>query len=440
MRYVRTRVVAGAAVFCVTTAGILAILARNAPPRPNVVLIVIDALRPDHLACYGYSRELSPTIHALARRGALFRQAISQGTWTLPSVTSLFLSQYVSVHRVESVERRIADRATTLAEILRGHGYATGAFVMAGFPSAAFGMSQGFDHFRAMTGGSESMNPAIVKWLSERKRPFFLYVHYPDAHYPYRLPNPYRENYGAGYSGPADGMAPLGRLRDKLQPKDVQHLIDLYDNEISHVDFQLRTVVNALKALGLEEDTSIMLTADHGEAFLEHRKQLGHRGWPYEELVRVPLIVKGPQARAGTIVSQQVETIDLAPTILEMAGIRADANMQGHSLLPLLRGETQPASYAFSECLPLHLEAVRTERWKLIRNDESGERELYDLHEDPQERIDLAARRPALTKALGEVLLRFRQSNEALSAGREAAVANPDPKTLEQLRDLGYVQ
>jgi len=407
--------------------------------RPNVILISIDALRPDHLGAYGYHRDLSPQLDSLAAQGTRFADAISQATWTLPSVTSLFLSQYVSTHGVEAADARIPGEAQTLAEVLRAHGYATAAFVIGVYTSWDFGMDQGFTHFVGDAGRAEQRVALMRQWIEGRDqaKPFFLYAHFIDVHHPYRSRNPYGEQYGVGYRGFVNGTEPLGKIAAKLAPDDLQHLIDLYDNGVAHADFHVGRFLSWLRDAGLDAATLVILTADHGEAFLEHRNMLGHRGWPYEELIRVPLLMRGPGIPAGRVVSTPVEQIDLAPTILDFCAIEPGPTMQGRSLRPLLQRAGAHKPYTYSEFLPYQLKAIRSDAWKLIADHKTGAHELFDLRADGAERRNLAAERPEVVQELLTQLSSFATAN--LAWNRRPETAEVQPATREQLRALGYL-
>ncbi len=408
------------------------------PGSPNVIVIVVDALRPDHVAAYGYHRALSPAIDRFAAEGTLFRTAVSQATWTLPSVSSLFLSQYVDTHGIEKIDGRIPEGAETLAEVLQAHGYATGAFAIGAYTSRDFGMDQGFDFFVSEGANAESRTAAMQKWIAAQAQPFFIYAHFVDVHYPYQAQNPYRENYGAEYRGRVDGVQPFGSIAATLGREDVQHLIDLYDNGVAYADFHLGRFFAWLRTASLDQHTVVLITADHGEAFQEHARMLGHRGMPYDELIRVPLLMRGPGIAAGQAIDMPVEHIDLAPTILDLCGIEPGPAMQGHSLRPVLAGGTAPERYVFSEYLPGEIKAIRSREWKLIADYKTGQHQLFDLRADAAEQHNLAAERPKVVQQLLAELASFSAANLAVKLGEPGPAAEIGAKTREQLRALGY--
>ncbi len=429
-------------------AGLIAACSPEPPQPPNVLVLSVDALRADHLGAYGYPRDTSPAIDALAARGTRFENAISQATWTLPSVTSLFLSQYVSTHGVEHPKHsKIPDAAETLAERMRDHGYRTGAFVMGAYTSRDFGMDQGFETFVPRAGPVAEKNDKLLRWIDGGEGRFFAYVHYVDVHHPYKEENPYRPSYGAGYQGPVNGKDKLGTWIPTMTPEGLQHLVDLYDDSVSFVDFHLGELFRALDERGLRDDTLLILTADHGEAFFEHDSMLGHRGKPFDELIRVPLIVAGPGfSRRGTngatprgrTVEALVEAVDLAPTILEACGISPGPAMQGRSLTPLVAGGEVDKPLAFAESLPQGLSMVRDLEWKLIFESCPERRRLFHLASDPGEQTDVAKQHPAVAERMMRLLAAFRRANEALAAP-EPEGADVGDDTLHQLRALGYV-
>lgn len=419
---------------------LLAACARESPRPLNVLVLSVDALRPDHLGAYGYPRDTSPAIDALAARGVRFENAISQATWTLPSVTSLFLSQYVSTHGVEHPRHsKIPEAAETLAERMRDHGYRTSAFVMGAYTSREFGMDQGFETFVSNAGRAAKKNDALLRWIDGGEGRFFAYVHYVDVHHPYVEANPYRQSYGAGYQGPVNGKDKLGKWVPAMTPEGLQHLVDLYDDSVSFIDNHLGELFRALDERGLRDSTLLILTADHGEAFFEHEAMLGHRGKPYGELIRVPLIVAGPGIPNGRAVETLAEAVDLAPTILDACGIPPGPAMQGRSLMPLFHGGEVDKPLAYAESLPQGLAVVRDLEWKLMFESRAGRRRLFHLASDPGEQDDVAQQHPAVVERMTRRLAVFRRANEALAAPEpeDAEVAD---ETLRQLRALGYIE
>ncbi|MBA7465097.1 2,3-bisphosphoglycerate-independent phosphoglycerate mutase [subsurface metagenome] len=400
---------------------------------PNIILISIDALRADHLSCYGYHRNTSPNIDRLADQGVLFKNAFSQATWTLPSHTSIFLSQYVWRHKIDNRKKRLGNSSTTLVEILKDRNYTTCAFVGGGFVSARYGFDQGFEIYDDGRGGGAgrrlreiaSYIDKLLGWLeSVRNKKFFLFIHTYDVHSPYNPPPPYFNLYTKG------------RCKGELD-----YIMAVYDGGINYVDDQLGKLFEKLNQLGIDDNTIIIVTADHGEAFGEHGK-LSHGYKPYIEQVHVPLIIKGLGIPRNRIYENWAQHIDIAPTILEILDIPQRKEMQGRSLLRLISHceiEEHPETYSFG---PDKSEggfsmSLRTKEWTYIMN-RNGPDELYDRINDPKEQNDIIKKRPLIAQKLKEELEDF----IALTSEAKPQVAEKvhiDEELKEQLKSLGYL-
>lgn len=451
-----------------------------APPQaPNVVLVVIDTLRPDHVGCYGYPRATTPHLDALAAEGVVFERAISQAPWTAASVASLLTGLYPSVHGLDRgvrwgsragaglpfvAQRVLHEAAPTLPGVLRAHGYGTAGFVSNVYLNATFGFARGFDVYvddhddysddvlRRKRRGEET-NRGVVRWLDTRPaEPFFLLVHYNDPHWPYDPPRGLGREWVADYRGrltPADTAIVVeseGRPVEGLDRDDVEYLKGLYDGEILYADANLGALLERLHAGALRRPLLTVVTADHGEEFLEHGSA-SHGYTLYEEQIRVPLVVHFPTRLAPRRIPDQVQLIDVMPSVLELVGLSGAATAQGRSLVGLIRGETvQGAGDAFSEA-PLRgaLRAVRTRAGrKLIEDVKRGRTQLFDLERDPAERTDRSGRRVGAMDGLRRRLVRWGSSN----ARRRAALGLGQPGASEivvdgalrrRLEALGYV-
>jgi len=471
------------------------------PPLVNILLITIDTLRPDHLSAYGYTRPTSPRIDQLAREGTLFSQAISQEPQTGPSHVSIFTSQYPNTHGVLINGDRFEGAAVTLAELLQARGYLTGAF-LSGYPlDARFGLNRGFetydDDFSPIRGlyqlagwkmaqkvgilsashtderRAEKTNRRVFKWLENHHGdPFFLWVHYFDPHGPYNPPPPFAQRYDPSYQGRFKNYYNFDSVPDTsgLSQKEVHHIISLYDGEIRYTDEQVGFLLDKLKELNVYDKTLIILTADHGEDLNEH-KLFEHSAVVYDTTARIPLIFKGAANLAaakaippGQIVSGQVQSIDIVPTILDLLDIPPGPRMQGESLLPLIarrdadrRQFAMDASKAMdvappiatskkayiqthSPAVPKTKLAIRVEGWKFIYTWDGGEVELYDLGKDPYEQTNLALE--------GSVQSMVRDFEKELSfwkepgteGKREKGEGRVSEEVKKKLRSLGYFQ
>jgi arylsulfatase A-like enzyme len=441
------------------------------PGAPNVLLISIDSLRADHLGCYGYRRDTSPSIDRLAREGALFRTVVSPTSWTLPAHLTLLTAQPPPHHGVTGDMQRLRPEAILLSETLWEAGYATAGFVSAPYLDAAYGYSQGFDHYDDYSVANRSDEASrrgitsprlfgiVSEWLSEwdrgqRRRPFFAFVHMWDVHYDYAPPPPYDTMFDPDYRGTVSGDILGPAVHARMDERDLAHVIALYDGEIRFTDGYVGRLVQQLEQLGVADDTIIVVTADHGEEFFEHGNK-GHRPTLYDEALLVPLVVRYPaQVPPGVVVGPQVRLMDVAPTILALAGVprpaafgtKADAPHAACDLTPWIVGgppATLPPLTAFSDLLGSGLvpsvAAVRTQTQKFIQVVAGDRREeRYDLSRDPGERVDLAGADAGADGALRSELAAW------FAAWRDhGALARPvelDAAHLERLRALGYAE
>jgi len=434
--------------------------------RPNVVIIVIDTLRADHLGCYGYARETSPEIDRLAGHGLLFERAIAQAPWTAPSVASLFTGNPPASHGAigsiasRELRARLAAEQTTLAERFRAAGYRTAAFVTNPNIAHALGFGQGFETYV-----EQMLAPAgaVTRWAIEQladpdPRPLFLYLHYMDPHSDYTPPRGYRRLLGCRQEGRLGWRITTEDLHRvnfgglQLRPEEAAYLTCLYDAEIAYVDGEigklfrespLREVASRASPFGRllprrRRGSVVVLTADHGEELLDHGGVF-HGFTVFREMTHVPLLWLGKGIPRGRR-SAMVRLIDVAPTLLELAGLERDERMLGRSLRPLFgqnAGEDRPAmtqAEMVTQFKPVKLDALETVRWKYIHDHVAGRTALYDLRADPGEQRDLSRELPGeavrLEEELATLLAALRSSPPHLGL--------VDAATEERLRQLGY--
>jgi arylsulfatase A-like enzyme len=411
--------------------------ARAAPQPANVVLLCLDTLRADHLGAYGYERDTSPTIDALAAESVVFERAIAQASSTLPSHRALFQSRLAS-HTTED--------APVLAEVLARAGFRTAAFTGGGNVSAAFGFARGFEVYDEDRGGLPASLPKVEAWLREHAgERFFLFLHTYDIHLPYDPPPPFDTMFGEAYAGPVTGPTSRRLLREqrgldgadrrsaaKLTPADRDRLVALYDGGVRYTDGNVAALRALLERLGLDGTTALVLYSDHGEEFLDHGSWI-HSHTVYDELVRVPLIWHAPRLAPGRVM-QQVRLVDVAPTLLHMLGVPLPTSFAGRSLAPLLARRSDPARPAVSEMGRNRSLAVWP--WKLVLG--AGAPRLFDLSRDPRELRNLAAKEPERVARLSAELA------EALGPHASDGVEALDPRRIEprlrdRLRELGYL-
>jgi arylsulfatase A-like enzyme len=375
---------------------------------PLVVLYLVDTLRADHTTPYGYERDTTPELLALSRDAVVFENAIVSASWTKPSVASIFTSLLPGRHRAVQLRDSLDLGLVTLAEMLSIRGYATSAAIANSvIYSEGTHFDQGFDLYAGLHGAADRPSKlvdaarvvdAALEWVDARRGlPSFLYVHTMDPHVPYAPPPPFDEMFSPP---PAPGHPGVDPRTDYKEPLDRERLIAQYDGSIAYGDRELGRFVRGLKARGLYEEALIVFTADHGEEFQDHGQWLHGRS-VFDELIRVPLVVKWPHRRhARRRIAQQVQAIDILPTILQNQGLPVPPPpaISGRPLQVLLEGDA-PDRSAVSEISHRGIVAhgMRTSHDKYVRSFSPEEYEAYfDLRADPRERrnrIDQAGER-----------------------------------------------
>jgi len=406
--------------------------ARLHCPECNVLIIGIDTLRADRLHAFGYSRETTPTLDALAANGVSFTNAISASSWTVPSFMSIMTGVYPSVHEVTNkfsvftaTEQKfsglseLAPDITTLAEVLKRSGYATGGFAAAPDVSAKFGYGKGFDEFvqSGLFGKMASSSGPAFAWLDSlpKRQKFFMFFHGYDAHGYTELSQDERVFVPSGYDGLYTGSRrEATALRQEqltqpltLTPEDVAFWNGLYDSKIRKADAEVAALLDELRKRGVLDNTLVIVLSDHGEEFYEHGGT-DHGLTLYDELIRVPLIINIPRGTRGLKIPAQVSTMDVAPTIFDILDITPgetfSRQQQGKSLLPYFAGTADAGRDVFVETDYrdfTHKRGIRTaDGWKLIVTMETGTEELYNLTNDPKEATDLARKLPQKTAEL----------------------------------------
>ena len=428
-----------------------------APPR-NLVLISLDTTRADHLPTYGYPRDTAPRIDRLARDSYVFLNAVAQWTTTSPSHSSMFTGLYPHTHGVGENTRLLAQEFPTLAEILAGAGFRTGAFV-SGYPLrvAREGLRQGFEvydsDFEKMRRDGRQTTDLALGWLAERlpEERFFLFLHLYDAHGPYRPKDEYLELFRSADPGPR--LKHIPGYQQRKHGKPLRHLNDYVDRYDAQIRYQDDLVAEVLAALDLER-TIVLVTADHGETLDERARVLDHGKDVYDEQIRIPFVLYVP-GHAGARLRPHVETVDFLPTVLELLAVPAPPSLavQGESLVPLMAqardGERDLAFSSVYAYPKLHadrgyqldrqrrIHAVRTRRWKLIvyPGVDNDYAELYDLENDPLERHNVAERHPDVRDGLLRAIISWHPSEVGTAV--ETELSAEDVKNLKALGYLG---
>ncbi len=431
----------------------------QAAPVRSVLLIVVDTLRADHLGVYGYDRPTSPYLDAWAEGGAVFEHAFSTSPWTLPSVGTMFTGQLPSRHQAGTFTRGLDGRPParsqfaqldaslpTLAEAAAAAGFATAAVINNAFLGPRFGLDRGFDTYDFSPAGNRRLRRADVVidralvWLRERgETPFFLVVHLFDPHMMYDPPEATRGQFSSAL--PDAGLPRVTeRVRATLgrgDPFDRDYLVALYDEEILFVDRQLGRLFESLDAAGRTDDVVVLLTSDHGEELFDHGGfEHGHSA--YNELLRVPLVVRGPGIRPARHAAP-VSLLDLFPTVLAAFGQTVPDGLPGRSLWPVLAGGLLPDRPLYAERTLYGAERQAIIGWpfKLIRRADLDQTRLFDLAADFDERRDVAAAHP---EEAARLLGLLQATLAAAAGGSTADQVQMDEETLKALRSLGYVR
>lgn len=432
------------------------------PSGPNVIVLLVDALRKDHVSKYGYYRNTTPKINRFARKAVVFRNAVSQCSWTSPAIASLFSSLYPSVHGLTSYSYKenvaAADtldfRLVTFAEVLKEKGYATGAFVANHWINRQLGYGQGFDIFDPILYVPKPrawmVNEKALKWIAaNQSKPFFAYMHYMDVHGPYAPPG----NFSSFFKSEV-----LKKMTEEDAVKipgfnpeinDLNHYIDQYDGEIRYIDRQIGVFLDKIRELGLMDNTIIIITSDHGEAFLEHG--YGDHGWSlYNEEIDIPLIIKLPEGEKFPEIKQhRVQLIDVAATVLGLLHFRFPYEVDGWDLSREFDRKSLLRRVIVSEELSEKITgppkvAMIKDGYKVIFNfPELQVRELYDLEKDKREMKNLINHLPEKLDDFSQVIIIWEKAKiyARQKLGLSASVVEiKDKKEIERLKSLGYLK
>ncbi len=410
----------------------------------NLVFVSFDALQAAHVSSLGYPVKITPTIDEMARNGFSFTNNISVASWTVPASMSWFTGVYPSEHgltnkfsvfnppnnNVLSNLKKLSPDLVTLAEVLKENGYATGGFTGNAGVSGFFGYGQGFDQYFFEKGKFGSMGVSIPKaldWLKENKgNKFFMFLHGYDMHgqnvpaegFDYRF---VEKGYDKKFTGSAKEQE---ALREEglekgfvnIREEDVKFWRAIYDEKIQRTDAKFKGFLEELRKMGLLDKTIFVLTSDHGTEFYEH-KRFDHGFSLYDELIHVPLIIKLPNQKSGKVINDQISSLDIMPTLLDLLEVKMPAKaknqLRGQSLIPALKGkavakdvysETDYRQYTYKRSV------ITKDGWKFIYTLENKGRELYNLKTDPQELKNLVEQEPKRAYELEQQLFAYFKS------------------------------
>ncbi len=420
-------------------------------PRPDIVLITLDAARQDHFSCYGYDRPTTPNIDRTSEESLVFTNVFALVPNTRRSVPTMITGLSYLDHQVTEADSVLSDEAETLAEYLRDAGYATACFSANPNNSRAVGDDQGYDEFfemwtevpRTVSRTPGYLTQRALEWLAgfDDAKPLHLQLHFVPPHAPYEPAPEFDVFTDPTYDGWGDGTPTTLRQIDKairrFNNADLAHITALYDGNLRAVDDSVARVLDALRSRERWQDTLVLVTSDHGEAFYEHRRML-HNSTAYDEMLRVPFILRLPRGRLpdGVDLDRFATLADLTPTLLAAASVQPPPNLDGVDLLQ--PGAAADPRYVVARTAQEYpLRAVRTPRWKLVLTN-SGQARLYDLASDPGEHHNIGFENLPTLVGLGQLLTRRLAVPPSLAGTRsESEVSLADQEMLEA---LGYVE
>jgi arylsulfatase A-like enzyme len=402
--------------------------------RPNVLLYVVCSLRADGLGNYGNFRARTPNADALGHDGTLFVNSYAPSSWTRASLGSILTGMYPDVHRAQDRNDALADSATLLSERFAEQGWTTGAIVTSPNVGSFYGFSQGFGDFVELydrrkrgfvsaweqTTRSDQATKQAIRWIDAAARPFLLLVLTVDPHWPYDPLAKMRRRRG-------DDLIPGQRDGLEHTRTDLESMRAMYQAQVEFTDSSFGKLLDHLRAEQLYDDTIVVFTSDHGEEFGERDRSL-HGETLYEESLRVPLIIRYPK---GMPVAERIERpallVDIAPTVLELAGLAGDDTFDGSSLTPGHEA-VERSFYATLDLDRNHVKAITRYPWKLIWNQRTDEVQLFNLQLDEQELWNLVRKHPRLARRLrAELDARFQQSAKPDSGGSSPSVEGRKP-------------
>jgi arylsulfatase A-like enzyme len=422
------------------------------PRQPNLIIVLVDTLRADHLGYHGYARDTSPTIDGRAGESIVLMSHFSHASRTGPSVASLITGLHPRSHGVvnplthHDAKGTLAAEQQTLAEILSANGYECHGHVANLNVGPRFGFGQGFDSYDFVGSGSAlDVSRAAVETLRAVREPFFLYLHYFEPHDPYEAPRGYASMFvDAAYDGPVTGThAQLEEIvGGSFDPDrgDRGQLVGLYDQEIRAFDDYFASLLEFVEERGLLDDTILLFVSDHGEELLDHGSAL-HGYTLYDEQLHVPCFIRDAR-RSARRIHGVTRMVDLLPTLLDLLGVSYDGALQGRDLMPLIDGRAEPlpapvlSQASLRAVKTVQLQSLRRDGWKIIETTVPTSRiELYDVVNDPFEQRDLAGKEPSRTR---EMLSDLHEFSESLPVGTGGVVELTDEEK-ERLRALGYL-
>ncbi len=437
---------------------------------PHIILITLDTVRRDHVGPHvDQGTSLTPNLDAFASSAVVFEDAWSPIPFTLPSNISMLTGLYPDVHRVDREDTYLNKSLPTLSELLTARGYRSIGLTTNRWMKGQFGFARGFEHYETLSAALTAANRVnarlfeLLEGREENRQPLFLLLHYIDAHsdptfggkntLPYYAPPELLTGFvpeidrlefcTGGTRCATTFLLDANRDTRRLTDETVERIATLYARGIQYLDRELGVLFQGLQESGLWDDAVVVITSDHGEEFREHGQFIHIQ--PYVENLAIPLMIKLPgQASAGTRLSGIAETVDLMPTLLDIAGIDVPPYLQGKSLLPMITTRRPVRQYALgSDKAKRHRFSLRTEGYTLIHNVKTGASQLFDRANDPGELREVGQDHPELLAAMRAQLLEMVAANRAL--GAELKTTGRLGHTIlsqeeqEELRAIGYL-
>ena len=426
--------------------------AISLPKKPNIIIIMADTLRADHVGCYGYHRNTTPNIDKLAKDGIRFNQAIANSSWTTASVSSFMTSQYpqtVILKGPNSDEYggtpAMSTHVVTIAEFLRDHGYATGAAISNPQFGDGRNGSQGFVYFKDCSQLREITSPTVIsksrEWITKNKdKRLFFFALLMDIHSPYRRHPKF--DFDPGYTGKCRDEVSVSRLDTLATAKcSVSHMQALYDSNVAHTDYYIGLLIDDLKKKGLYDNSIIVFLGDHGEQFADHGGFF-HGNTLYRELLKVPLIIKLPHQTGGRVVNGYFPLINLFPTLLREIGEDPSSIKPKGKAVNLTQIQIMRDDYTFAATsLYDKLRSVQNQEYKYVLDMHKLKGQLFDLKNDPLEQNNIVNKEPSISAAMQKLIM-ANETEVSVSNMNDSAIPTKLPSKVEQdkLRSLGYLQ
>ncbi len=449
----------------------------------NVLVILLDSLRQNHMGCYGYHKKTTPFIDKIASQGTLFETAITQGNWTAPAHMALFTGLNAFMHTADKKNFYLLPKYKTWAEMMKNAGYKTGAFTGGVIMAKDFGWERGFDVYNDEGRNLDIKTEQFLEWVKQHKNEkWFAFVHCFDIHYPFDPPEKYLSKKTLKNRYRKTAATDIPKLKEfaskgMFSKEDIEALKDLYDAGIKDADEKLKILFEELKKMNLLDNTIVIITSDNGEILFDRKeesKQLGHGLWyMFDEVVKVPIIIRCPGLiPAGKKIKPLVRHIDLLPTVLSLTEIKEKTKFHGKNLMPMIRGEKEFDLVGITE-FQQHfklMRSVRTNEWKYIKKYFEAKKvfslkfiknifgyvkqffnlskekkltktvtqdvKLFNLKQDPGELKNLAAEKPEKVAEFEKMINDLIKNNKL--PDKEIQVEITD-KTKEQMKGMGYL-